>query len=83
MVSSVLGVDLNEQTERVDSKILPVIATGTVDKSSDGLPRLLYQSVVWVDAGDSSNALIRNGCTYVYILYMCVLEYTCTIIWCR
>ena len=67
VISSVLGVDLNEQTESIDSEILPVVATGAVHKASDSLARLLYQSIVGVDAGDRSDTLIRDGCIHVNV----------------
>ena len=65
VIGSILGIDLNEQTESVDSEVLPVIATGAVHEASDGLARFLYQRVVGVDAGDCSNTLVRDGCTNV------------------
>ena len=67
VIGSVLGIDLNEQTESVDSEVLPVIATRAVDEASDGLARFLYQSAVGVDAGDCSNTLIGDGCTNVCV----------------
>ena len=62
VIGSVLGVDLNEQAESIDPEVLPVIATGAVNKASYGLSRFLYQSVVRVDTGDRSNTLVRDGC---------------------
>ena len=70
VISSVLGVDLNEQTESIDSEILPVVATGAVHKASNSLARLLYQSIVGVDAGDRSDTLIRDGYIHVNVGYM-------------
>ena len=32
-----------------------------MNKSTDGFCRFLNESVVWVDAGDRSNALVRDG----------------------
>ena len=61
MVSCVLGVDLHQQTEGVDSKIFPVIATRGVHETGDSFPSFLDEEVVWVDASDGSNALIGDG----------------------
>ena len=81
VIGSVLGVDLNEQTESVDSEILPVVATGAMYEASDSLARFLYQGVVGIDAGDRSNTLVRNGCANINVhacRYMYV-QCTCTV----
>ena len=73
VIGSILGVDLNKQTESIDSEILPVVATGAVHKASNGLARFLYQGVVGIDAGDGSNTLVRDGCANVNV-HVCTMH---------
>lgn len=73
VIGGVLGVDLNEQTESVDSEILPVVATGAVHEASDGPACFLYQGVVGIDAGDRSNTLVRDGCANINV-HVCTMH---------